>query len=126
MENRNTRIGDIMRKRGIKPFPFSKKIGVKSSTMTSIFKGEVNFENIRIDTFLKIADGLGMTAEELYYGDECKTRKMAYSDPRQQEANEIWSHVNEQYRAQMWEHAKVIDMAYDKSTQRYSVQEVAG
>jgi transcriptional regulator with XRE-family HTH domain len=66
----NTRIGDLMRKRGIKPFPFSKAIGVKSSTMTSIFKGEVNFENIRIDTFIKIARGLGMTAEELYYGSE--------------------------------------------------------
>ena len=85
-----------------------------------------SMDAIHVDVFLKIAHGLGMTAEELYYGDECKTRKRAYSDPRQQEANEIWSHVNEQYRAQMWEHAKVIDMAYDKSAQRDSVQEVAG
>jgi len=123
--NRDNRIGDLMRERGLKPFPFSKEIGVKSSTMTSIYKGKVNFENIRIDTFLKIAKGLGMTAEELFYGDEHKMHKHVYSDPRQQEANEIWSHVNEQYRAQMWEHAKVIDMAYDKSTKRNSVQEIA-
>ena len=68
-DNTNTRIGDLMRERNLKPFPFSKEIGVKSSTMTSIYKGEVNFENIRIDTFIRIAHGLGMTADELFYGE---------------------------------------------------------
>lgn len=121
----NKRIAKLMDERGLKPFPFAKSIGVPSSTMTSIYKGKVKFDNITIGNFIKIAHGLGMTAEELYYGDEHKVRKHNYSDPRQQEANEIWSHVNEQYRTQMWEHAKVIDMAYDKSTERNSVQEVA-
>ena len=125
METRNTRIGDIMREKGLKPFPFSKKIGIKPSTMSSIFNGEVTFENIRIETFLKIAQGLGMTAEELYYGDTNKAPSNIYSDSRQQEANDIWNHVNETYRKQMWEHAKVIDMAYNKSAERDSVQEVA-
>ena len=67
--NMDNRIGDLMRERGLKPFPFSKEIGVKSSTMTSIYKGKVNFENIRIDTFIRIAHGLGMTADELFYGE---------------------------------------------------------
>lgn len=98
---------------------------ISEQTLHSARKRE-SIDNIHIDVFLKIAKGLGMTAEELYYGDEQKTRRHVYSDPRQQEANEIWDHVNEQYRSQMWEHAKVIDMAYDKSAQRYSVQEVVG
>jgi len=84
-----------------------------------------SMDSIHVDVFLKIAHGLGMTAEELYYGDNHKTQSHVYSDSRQQEANEIWSHVNETYRKQMWEHAKVIDMAYNKSAERDSLQEVA-
>lgn len=80
---------------------------------------------IHVDVFLKIAHGLGMTAEELYYGDNHKMPNHVYSDVRQQEANDIWNHVNETYRKQMWEHAKIIDMAYNKSTKRNSVREVA-
>ena len=123
--NQDDRIGNLMRERGLKPFPFSKEIGIKPSTMASIYRGEVHFDNIRIDTFLKIAHGLGMTADELYEGHVYEGHQHAYSDPRQQEANDIWEHVNETYRVQMWEHAKVIDMAYDKSAERNPVQEVA-
>lgn len=66
----NLRIARLMDERGLKPFPFAKSIGVKSSTMTSIYKGKVTFEKISIGNFLKIAHGLGMTAEQLYYGED--------------------------------------------------------
>lgn len=66
----NFRIAKLMDERGLKPYPFAKNIGIASSTMTSIYKGKVKFENISISTFLKIAHGLGMTAEQLYYGED--------------------------------------------------------
>ena len=64
----NFKIAKLMDERGLKPYPFAMKNEIPSSTMTSIYKGKVKFENISISTFLKIARGLGMTAEELYYG----------------------------------------------------------
>lgn len=124
-DSNSNRIARLMDERGLKPFPFAKSIGVPSSTMTSIYKGKVKFDNITIGNFIKIAHGLGMTADELYYGSSHKEKTHTYSDPRQQEANDIWNHVNEIYRKQMWEHAKVIDAAYGKSSERNSVQEIA-
>lgn len=77
----NLRIAKLMDERGLKPYPFAMSIGVKSSTMTSIYKGRVIFENISITTFLKIAHGLGMTAEELYYGEDAATRGESCQPP---------------------------------------------
>ncbi len=78
-DERDLRIAELMDERGLKPYPFAKANKIASSTMTSIYKGKVKFEGISISTFLKIAHGLGMTAEELYYGTkedgcECSDR----------------------------------------------------
>lgn len=78
----NKRIAKLMDERGLKPFPFSKEIGVPSSTMTSIYKGNVKFDGITISNFLKIAHGLGMTAEELYYGEKPEQPSMSPSERR--------------------------------------------
>ena len=120
----NNRIDQLISERNESVRDFAKRCGVSEQTLYKITK-KPTMRNISIDVFLKIAKGLGMTAEELYYGDTNKAPSNIYSDSRQQEANEIWSHVNEAYRKQMWEHAKVIDMAYNKSAERDSVQEVA-
>jgi len=78
-DDRDLKIARLMDERGLKPYPFAKANEIASSTMTSIYKGKTQFENISINTFLKIAHGLGMTAEELYYGTnadgcECSDR----------------------------------------------------
>ena len=63
------RIRTAMDERGLKPTPFAKSIGVKVSTMFSIYRGEVAMERIAVDNFIRIAHGLDMTVEELYYGE---------------------------------------------------------
>ena len=65
MENR---IAALLNERGIRPAAFAKQIGVPSSTIYSIVNGKQNFEKIGIGTFIKIARGFGMDAEELYDG----------------------------------------------------------
>lgn len=65
MENR---IAALLNERGIRPAVFAKQIGVPSSTIYSIVNGKQNFEKIGIGTFIKIARGFGMDAEELYDG----------------------------------------------------------
>lgn len=62
------RIKEIFDERGIKPAVFARKIGMPPSTMSTIYHGRTAFGNIRVEHFLAIAHGLGMTADELYYG----------------------------------------------------------
>lgn len=91
MENR---IKDILEKRKIKPATFANSIDVPTSTMYSITRGQTKLENIGIGTFIKIAQGLSMTAEELYYG-ESHTPHAIYSDSRQEELNGHYESLNE-------------------------------
>lgn len=65
MENR---IAELLNELGMRPATFAEKIGVPSSTIYSIVNGKQKFEKIEIGTFIKIARGLGMTVEELYFG----------------------------------------------------------
>jgi hypothetical protein len=101
-----------MDERGLKPTTFARTVGVKTSTMFSIYRGEVNVGGISIDNFLKIAHGVGMSAEELYYGYVDGEHGNEYSDDRQRDANDVWEHVSEEYRAQMFSHVKTIEKAY--------------
>ena len=80
-DDRNLKIARLMDERGLKPYPFAKANEIASSTMTSIYKGKVQFENISINTFLKIAHGLGMTAEELYYDEKAEPHMDERSHP---------------------------------------------
>ena len=113
----SNRIKEELDKRNIKPTTFAKSIGVKVSTMFSIYRGEVQLERVSIDNFLKIAHGLGMSAEELYYGYVDGEHGNEYSDDRQRDANDVWEHVSEEYRAQMVSHVQTIEKAY-----RYEIE----
>lgn len=92
------RINDILDNKGVKPATFAKSIGVPTSTIYSITRGQTKLENIGISTFLKIADGFGMTAEELYYGEN-RARRAHYSDPRQEDINQSYEVMNENGRS---------------------------
>ena len=65
MENR---IAELLNELGMRPATFAEKIGVPSSTIYSIVNGKQKFEKIGIGTCIKIARGVGMTVEELYFG----------------------------------------------------------
>lgn len=63
------RIGSLLKSRGIKVSEFAREIGVNPSTLYNIASGKADLENISINVFIRIAHGLGMTPEELFYGD---------------------------------------------------------
>lgn len=66
----DNRIKAIFEQRGIKAASFAREWGITPSTLYAILDGTTDFEKIRIGTFIQIAKGLGMTADELYHG--CK------------------------------------------------------
>lgn len=62
---------EIARSRGTNLKQIADQCGVPASTLYAISRGDTNFDNVGIGTFLKLCDALGMTAEELYgYEDE--------------------------------------------------------
>lgn len=90
MENR---IASLLSHKGLKPATFANRIGVPTSTIYSITRGNTKFDKISIGVFMKIAHGLGMTAEELYYGEP---RRIDYADPRQEQLNGCYESLNEE------------------------------
>lgn len=87
------RIKNLLEQRKLKPATFANEIGVPTSTIYSITRGNTQFEKISIGVFMKIAHGLGMTAEELYYG---RPSRVEYADPRQEKLNGCYEVLNEE------------------------------
>lgn len=88
------RIKAILDERGLKPASFAKAIGIPTSTMYSITRGNTQMENISASVFLKIARGLGMTPEELYFG----TSSSAPSDPIRDRIIDSYESMNDEGR----------------------------
>lgn len=57
---------ELARTRGTNLKKVAEKCGIPASTLYAISCGDTNFDNVGIGTFLKIADALGMSADELY------------------------------------------------------------
>lgn len=91
----SNRIKELLDQRREKPATFANRIGIPTSTMYSITRGNTKFDNISIGVFMKIAHGLGMTAEELYYGE---ARRMEYADPLQEKLNGCFEVLNQESR----------------------------
>ena len=98
------RIERLLKQRGLKPATFAREIGIPASTIYSITRGQTKMDNIGIGIFMKIAHGLGMTAEELYYGNP--PGSPSYSDPRQEELNGHFESLNEQSKTDLLGFAK--------------------
>ena len=86
-------IGELIKKRCKNLSEFSRVSEVPYGTLYDIANGNTKFEKIGIGVFMKIAYGLGMTAEELYYGEPVCVE---YSDPRQQQLNGCYEVLNEE------------------------------
>lgn len=110
----NNRIEELLRGRNIREF--ARANGINEQTLYKICKKKT-LKDVSIDVFLKIAHGLGMSAEELYYGYVDGEHGNEYSDDRQRDANDVWEHVSEEYRAQMVSHVQTIEKAY-----RYEIE----
>lgn len=85
------RIHELFEERGIKVAAFARENNITPSTLYAINDGTTGFDKIGISTFLKIAKGLGMSAEEIYYGTEPRRK---YADPQQEELNGHYESMN--------------------------------
>lgn len=64
---RKERIKELIEERGMSVSSFARAIGLSQPTLYRILNGEVNIERIGVNNFMRIAHGLGLTAEALYY-----------------------------------------------------------
>lgn len=60
--------------RGLTVSEFARQTGIAQPTMHRIVHGKVDLSGISVDRFLRIAHGLGVSAEQLYYGDSSYDR----------------------------------------------------
>ena len=89
----SNRIKQIFDERHVNVATFARDNGIKATSLYSIIDGKTRFEKVGISTFLKIAHGLGMTAEELYYGTT--PEPPAFSDPQQEALNGYYERMND-------------------------------
>ena len=87
----NNQVAAALAQRGIKVATFARQIGMSQQTLYNVVKKE-SIDNIGISTFIKIAEGLDMAPEELYYGTSKKQR--AFDDPQQEELNGHYESMN--------------------------------
>ena len=94
----SNRINDIVTKlgdsHGITIRDIARMCGVTESTLYKIC-GKETLDNVSILVFLKVAHGLGLSAEELYYGHSMRTEDYTYLDPREAVIHGAWEHLSE-------------------------------
>lgn len=113
------RIQDLFAERKLKVAPFARENDIQPAALYAIIRGKTQFENIGITLFLKIAKGLGMSAEELYYGTP--TAAPTYSDPRQNELNGYYECMNEEGKDTLVSSARLMsgspDVRFEKNNE---------
>ena len=87
----HNRIDEIMEQRGIKTADFARDNGITASTLYNIRK-RATLKDVAVSSFIAIADGLGMTVEELYTGEPARR---VYTDERQRVLNERYELLND-------------------------------
>lgn len=98
---------DLEASRGVNITDFAEMCGVKRHTLYKI-RDKDTLDNVTISVFLKIAHALGMTAEELYYGEE---KPRGYADPREAELHRVWGVLDEGRRDRLVETAQDMEIA---------------
>ena len=112
---------ELKERKGIKVPEFAETCGLKPSTIYGIRK-KPTMDNVTIDVFLKIAHGLGMTAEELYYGEK---QPIAYADEREADIHRIWGELDEERRGRLHNTAQDMELAKSNEDTSLLTQEVA-
>ena len=91
----NNCIQKAMEDQGITAAELARRSGVPYGTVYDVSTGKTKVEKMAVEKFLKIAHGLGMTAEELYYG---RPPEREYADPRQEKLNSYYEQLNDESR----------------------------
>ena len=103
-------IQQAMADQNISAAELSRRSGVAYGTVYDISIGKTKVDKMDVGKFLKIAHGLGMTAEELYYG---KPAERTYRDERQTALNAHYETFNDDGRNEL---AKIAErMSHDPS-----------
>lgn len=106
---------EIARARGTNLKKVAEKCGIPASTLYAISRGDTNFDNVGISTFLKIAEALDMDAEELYGRDvQDHAQLLSYEE---QELIDIMRTVTFEGQRQLLIYARGIAHTYSKSNQ---------
>lgn len=87
-------IGELIKRSYKNLSEFARENDIPYGTLYDVVKGKTRFENIGVSVFIKIAEGLHMTPEELYYGGAPSTPHN-YSDPRQIALNMYFESMND-------------------------------
>lgn len=64
-----TKLRHLIEESGYSIAAYARMVDVPQSTLQRIVSGDVRLSAVTVGTFLKIAHGLGLTAEELLYDD---------------------------------------------------------
>ena len=122
MSNRIYDLVEEMKVReGITYRDIAERFGIPEQTLHSSRKRE-DMGRIGIDVFLKIAHGLGMTAEELYYGTERGSRKQPAISPDEQTIVDGYRIADATQKRRMLSAAKLeIEMAEESALEKKEV-----
>ncbi len=61
----------LLKERGLSVSELARQTGISQPTLNRIVNAKVNLNSISVTNFLKIAHGLGLTVEQLYFGEMC-------------------------------------------------------
>lgn len=122
MSNRIYDLVEEMKVReGITYRDIAERFGIPEQTLHSSRKRE-DMGRIGIDVFLKIAHGLGMTAEELYYGTEREAREQPAISPDEQTIVDGYRTADATQKRRMLSAAKLeIEMAEESALEKKEV-----
>ena len=105
----SNRVEELLKINKTNAHAFAKKIGVAPSVIYSIVSDNQNFEKIGIGTFIKIAHGFGMTADELY--------DVAYrEDYELSQIKRIYENTSDEGRRFLYNSALTVENMYPHKT----------
>jgi transcriptional regulator with XRE-family HTH domain len=122
MSNRIYDLVEEMKVReGITYRDIAERFGIPEQTLHSSRKRE-DMGRIGIDVFLKIAHGLGMTAEELYYGTEREAQEQPSISPDEQIIVDAYRIADTKQKRHMLSTAQLeIEMANEDALEKKEV-----
>jgi transcriptional regulator with XRE-family HTH domain len=122
MSNRIYDLVEEMKVReGITYRDIAERFGIPEQTLHSSRKRE-DMGRIGIDVFLKIAHGLGMTAEELYYGTEREAQEQPSISPDEQIIVDAYRIADTKQKRHMLSTAQLeIEMANEEAREKKEV-----
>ena len=101
-------LNELLEARGLTVSEFARQTGITQPTMHRIVHGQVNLTNISAEHFLRIAHGLGLSAEQLYFGD-------ASYDMSKSTIDRVFATTNNDGRHAMLANAIGISHAYESN-----------